>query len=116
VIIWGVFAQGYFGHLLPMSMLVKMTSPNHLSAYQLVKSGLRYFWESAKFSLSAGSRFNLLQLKAREGLRSTFQIIVMGIALGLAMLGLLRCPVQYPFRRDARRAIGRHVLHCLVCL
>jgi hypothetical protein len=101
VIIWGVFAQRYFGHLLPMSMLVKMTSPNHLSAYHSVKPGLKYVWESAKFSLSAGSRFLLLQLKAREAFRSTFQIIVMAIALGLSMLGLLRCL----FGRQPSRAV-----------
>jgi hypothetical protein len=101
VIIWGVFAQGYFGHLLPMSMLVKMSSPNHLSAYHSLKSGLKYFWESGKFSLSASSRFNLLQLKARPAFRSTFQIIVMGIALGLSMLGLLRCL----FVRQPSRAV-----------
>jgi hypothetical protein len=91
VIFWGVFAQEYFGHLLPMSMLVKMTSPNHLSAYRSVKPGLKYFWESAQFSLSTHSHFLLLQLKAREAFRSTSQIIVMGLALGLSMLGLLRC-------------------------
>jgi hypothetical protein len=101
VIVWGVFAQGYFGHLLPMSMLVKMTSPNHLSAYQLVKNGLKYFWESAKFSLSSSSRFNLMQPNARDAFRSTFQITVMGIALGLSMLGLLRCL----FARQPSRAI-----------
>lgn len=91
VIIWAVFAQRYFGHLLPMSMLVKMTSPNHLSAYHSVKPGLKYLWESTKFSLSAGSHFLLLQVKARDAFRSTFQIVVMAIALGLSMLGLLRC-------------------------
>jgi hypothetical protein len=101
VIIWGVFAQRYFGHLLPMSMLLKMTSPNHLSAYHSVKPGLIYFWESAKFSLSANSRFLLLQLQAREAFRSTFQIIVMGIALGLSLLGLLRCL----FARQPSRAV-----------
>jgi hypothetical protein len=98
VIIWGVFSQEYFGHLLPMSMMVKMSSPNHLSIGQVVKSGLRYFWESGKFSLSGTSRFNLLQLKAREGIRPTFQIGVMVIALGLSMLGLLRCLTRQPSR------------------
>ena len=99
VILWGVFAQGYFGHLLPMSMLVKMSSPSHLSAYHALKSGLRYLWESGKFSVSASSRFNLLQLKARPAFRSTFQIMVMGLALGLSMLGLLRCLFARPLSR-----------------
>jgi len=101
VIIWSIFAQEYFGHLLPMSMLVKMTSPNHLSAYHSVKPGLKYLWESAQFSLSASSRFLLLQLKARDGLRSTFQTIVMGMVLGLSMLGLIRCL----FARPPSRAV-----------
>jgi hypothetical protein len=101
VIIWGVFAQAYFGHLLPMSMLIKMSWPNHLSELQLAKNGLEYFWESAKFSLSASSRFNLMQLNAREAFRSTFQIMVMEIALGLSMLGLLRCL----FARQPSRAV-----------
>ena len=101
VIIWGVFAREYFGHLLPMSMLIKMSSPNHLSAVQSVKSGVKYLWESGKFSLSAGSRFNLLQLKAREGFRSDLQIVVMAGALGLSILGLLRCL----FTRQPSRAV-----------
>src|SRR5207244_2881507 len=50
VIIWGVISQSYFGHVLPMSMLVKVSSPSHLSAYHSVKPGLLYFWESAKYS------------------------------------------------------------------
>lgn len=91
VIIWGVFAYGYFGHLLPMSMLLKMDSPSHLSAYHSIKPALIYFWESVKFSSSASSRFLLLQLQARDAFRSTFQIMVMAIALGLSLLGLLRC-------------------------
>lgn len=101
VIIWGVFAHSYFGHLLPMSMLLKMDSPNHLSAYHSVKPALIYFWESAKFSLSASSRFLLLQLQARDAFRSTFQITVMTTALGLSMLGLLRCL----FTRQPARAV-----------
>ncbi|MGA2364676.1 MAG: hypothetical protein ABSG12_04200 [Steroidobacteraceae bacterium] len=101
VIIWGVFAQAYFGHLLPMSMLVKMSPPNHLSEYQLIKGGVKYLWESAKFSLSAGSRFTVPPLNVREGFRSTFQIVVMAITLGLSMLGLLRCI----FARPPSRAV-----------
>jgi hypothetical protein len=101
VIIWGLFAQTYFGHLLPMSMLVKMSPANHLSEYQLIKNGLKYLWESAKFSLSAGSRFTVPPLNAREGLRSTFQIVVMAVTLGLSMLGLLKCI----FARRAARAL-----------
>jgi hypothetical protein len=91
VIIWGTFAYGYFGHLLPMSMLLKMDSPSHLSAYHSIRPALIYFWESVKFSSSASSRFLLLQLQARDAFRSTFQIMVMAIALGLSLLGLLRC-------------------------
>jgi hypothetical protein len=101
VTIWCVFAQGYFGHLLPMSMLVKMTWPSHLSEHQLIKNGLRYFWESAKFSLSANSRFNLMQPNAREAFRPTFKIMVMEVALGLSMLGLLRSL----FARQPSRAV-----------
>ena len=101
MIIWGVFAQGYFGHLLPMSMLVKMTSPKTLSAYHSVKPALKYFWESAQFSLSSSSRFLLLQVKARETFRSGFQIIVMALALGLSLLGLLKCL----FSRQPSRAV-----------
>jgi hypothetical protein len=90
-IIWAVFAQAYFGHLLPMSMLVKMNAPNHLSGYQSAKGGVKYLWESMRFSLSGSSKFLLLQLKARDAFRSTFQIIVMGAALGLSILGFYRC-------------------------
>src|SRR5882757_9171114 len=91
IVTWGVFAQTYFGHVLPMSMLVKMSSANHLSALREARIGLEYLWQSTKFSLSGGSRFNLLQLQARDGLRSTLQIVLMGSALAVSMLGLLKC-------------------------
>jgi hypothetical protein len=87
---WALFAQVYFGHVLPMSMLVKMAAPNHLSLAHSIKSGLQYFWESGKFSLSAQSRFNLLQLQARDGVRSAFQVAVMVAALIVAVVAAVR--------------------------
>jgi hypothetical protein len=90
LVAWGVFAQQYFGHVLPMSMLVKMSSPNHVSALRSARIGLEYFWESTKYSLSAASRFNVLQLRARTGLRDTVQIGLMGAALAVSVLGLLK--------------------------
>ncbi|HEY2401270.1 MAG TPA: hypothetical protein VGI23_13015, partial [Steroidobacteraceae bacterium] len=90
LVAWGVFAQQYFGHVLPMSMLVKMNSPKHVSALASARIGLEYFWESTKYSLSAASRFNVLQLQARAGLRDTFQTGLMGAALAVSMLGLLK--------------------------
>jgi hypothetical protein len=87
---WALFAHQYFGHVLPMSMLVKVTAPNHLTAIQSIKSGLRYGWESWKFSVSAANRFNVFQLPYREGLRGHIQIAVMAGALGLALLGALK--------------------------
>jgi len=87
---WTTFAHSYFGHVIPMSMLVKMAAPNHLSLAQSIKSGLRYFWESGKFSLSTGSRFNLLQLQAREGVRPVFQVAVMAAASAAALVAALR--------------------------
>ena len=87
---WALFAHQYFGHVLPMSMLVKVTAPNHLTVIQSVKSGLRYSWESWKFSVSAASRFNVLQLPFRDGLRGRIQIAVMAVALGVALLGVLK--------------------------
>lgn len=93
VVGWGVFSQRYFGHLLPMSMLVKMTSPNHLTVLREFRIGLEYLWESAKFALSGDSRFNLLQLQARDGIRSPGRIYVMAAALTISMLGLMKCLV-----------------------
>ncbi|HEY1216099.1 MAG TPA: hypothetical protein VGE93_20925 [Bryobacteraceae bacterium] len=87
---WGLFAHIYFGHVLPMSMLVKMTTPNHLTVIQSIKSGLRYGWESWKFSVSAASRFNVLQLPFRGGLRTHAQISAMVAALAVALLGALK--------------------------
>jgi len=87
---WALFAHAYFGHVLPMSMLVKMSAPNHLTVVQSIKAGLKYGWESWKFSTSAGSHFNVLQLPFRNGTRTGLQVAVMGSALGLAMLGLFR--------------------------
>jgi hypothetical protein len=87
---WALFAHMYFGHVLPMSMLVKVAAPNHFSIAHSIKSGLQYLWESGKFSLSAQSRFNLLQLQARDGVRSTFQVGVMAAALALAVIAAVR--------------------------
>ena len=87
---WVLFAHQYFGHVLPMSMLVKVTAPNHLTVIQSIKSGLRYGWESWKFSVSAANRFNVLQLPFRDGLRGRIQIAVMAAALGVASLGALK--------------------------
>lgn len=95
LIAWAVFAHLYFGHLLPMSMLVKMNAPNQVSILHSIKIGLQYLIESMQFSLSGKSRFNLLQLQAREGVRSVLQLALMAVALagaavGLITLGLLR--------------------------
>ncbi len=96
---WGVFANFYFGHVLPMSMLVKASTPNHLSAVQAIQSGLQYFWESAKFSVSAHSRFNLLQVKARGGLHSLPQVLLMTSAVVLACIALLHKLFRQPWSR-----------------
>ena len=87
---WAVFAHKYFGHVLPMSILVKVTAPNHLTVVQSIKAGLKYGWESWKFSVSAANRFNVLQLPFRDGLRGPIQITVMAAALGLALLGAVK--------------------------
>ena len=87
---WALFAHEYFGHVLPMSMLVKMTTPSHLTVIQSIKGGLKYGWESWKFSVSAASRFNVLQLPFRDGLRTHAQISIMVATLGLALLGALK--------------------------
>jgi len=88
--VWGLFAQLYFGHVLPMSMLVKVSAPNHFSLAHSIKIGLQYFWQSGQFSLSAHSRFNLLQLQARDGVRSAFQVMVMAAALVVAVVAAAR--------------------------
>jgi len=107
IVTWGTFAQMYFGHVLPMSMLVKMSSANHLSALREARIGLEYLWESTKFSLSGGSRFNLLQFQARDGLRSALQIGLMGSALAVSMLGLWKCLlVRGPSRAASRATIA----------
>jgi hypothetical protein len=87
---WAVFAHAYFGHVLPMSMLVKVAAPSHLSIPQAIRSGLKYGWESIRFSLSATSRFNIPALQARVGIRSPMQIILMALALGVSAFALLR--------------------------
>src|SRR3954468_11413593 len=93
---WALFAHQYFGHVLPMSMLVKVTAPNHLTVIQSIKSGLRYGWESWKFSVSAANRFNVLQLPFRDGLRGRIQIAIMAGALGVALLGALKSLLSRP--------------------
>jgi hypothetical protein len=103
---WALFAQFYFGHVLPMSMLVKVTTPTHLSIIHIVKSGLIYCWESIRFSLSANSRFNVPALQAREGVRSSFQIALMALALGLSAFGLVS--------RLLTRQISRPLLALLI--
>jgi hypothetical protein len=87
--LWTFFAHRYFGHVLPMSMLVKAAAPSQLSFLQSIKIGIKYSLESIRFSLSAASRFNVLQLQAREGLRPAFEIWIMVLALGGAFFGLL---------------------------
>ena len=99
VIVWAVFAQLYFGHVLPMSMLVKMNAGSPVSMLHKIKLGLEYFAESMKYSLSAHSRFNLLQLPARQAARSFFDLTVMVLALGAAAVGLGRCLLQRGFSR-----------------
>src|SRR5262249_24884165 len=91
LISWAVFAQLYYGHLLPMSMLVKMNAGSHVSVLHSIKIGVQYLAESMKFSLSANSRFNLLQLPAREAARSYFGLAIMVLALGSAAFGLGTC-------------------------
>jgi hypothetical protein len=91
VIAWTGFAHLYFGHVLPMSMLVKMHASSHVSALHAIKSGFEYVVESVKFSLSAHSRFNLLQLQAREGTRSFLHVAAMVAALGGSVFGMSKC-------------------------
>jgi hypothetical protein len=99
LIAWALFAHLYFGHTLPMSMLVKVTTPNQLTILQSLKSGLHYGWESGKFALSAGSRFNVPALQARDGVRPIFQIVLMTLALGLSAFALLRSLLTRPISR-----------------
>jgi hypothetical protein len=87
---WALFAHLYFGHVLPMSMLVKVSAPNHVSVAHSIKVGFQYFWESIRFSLSTHSLFNLLQLQARDGVRSAFQVVVMVAALVVAVVAAAR--------------------------
>src|SRR3569833_886675 len=98
---WALFAHTYFGHVLPMSMLVKMTAATHLTLVQSIKSGLKYAWESWKFSVGALCCFNVLQLPFREGLRDRVQIVTMAVALGFALLGALKSLLG----RSATRAV-----------
>jgi len=99
LISWAVFAHAYFGHLLPMSMLVKMHAANHASILHSIRSGLEYFAQSAKFSLGADSRFNLLQLQARNGVGSLLHLAPMVLALGVAAFGLSKCLLVRPRSR-----------------
>lgn len=90
VVIWGVLARRYFGHALPMSMLVKIAAPNHLSVLHSLKSGFHYLWESTRFSFSHSSKFTVPQLKVRDASRSLLQTALMAAAVGLAFVGLLK--------------------------
>jgi hypothetical protein len=99
VIAWAAFAQLYFGHLLPMSMLVKMNAASNVSILHSIKSGLEYFAQSMEFSLSANSRFNLLQLQARDGVGSVLHLAAMVLALGVAAFGLMKCLLLRPRSR-----------------
>lgn len=91
VLLWGLFAREYFGHVLPMSMLVKMSSPSHFPPLHSLKVGFQYLIESLRFSLSGSSRFFIPELKARPAFRPLAQVGVMAATLVVAILGLARC-------------------------